>query len=313
MKLSVSLGYWQDRPPAEALLTAEAADRLGYPELWLGEMATYDAFALAVAVGMNTSQIGLTIGPLAVSVRDPMTIARGVASVADLTGRQVDVAIGTSSPVVVESWHGRDRSRAAVALRESAVVLRQLLDGGKPIAPGDVVGSTGYRLRLNPPKSSLTVAAFGPSAVRTAGLYADRMVLNLITPASAAAQVEQYRGFSNGPVAAWVSAAIDPGDEAVEQLRRGLVPYLAAPGYGEMFIEAGFGSVVEFARTGPHPRELLAAVPRELVAAVCLIGDADSVRARIAEYEAVGVDEIAIVPSSVDSDPGGTRTLAGLG
>jgi probable F420-dependent oxidoreductase len=199
-----------------------------------------------------------------------------------------------------------------VALRESAAVLRQLLEGGKPVEAGDVVSSTGYRLRLNAPKSTLTVAAFGPSAVRTAGLYADRMVLNLITPASAAALAEQYRAFSNGPVAAWVSAAVDPDDEAVEQLRRGLVSYLAAPGYGEMFIEAGFGSVVEFARTRPHPRELLAAVPRELVAAVCLIGDASSIKARIAEYADAGVDEIALVPASVDSDPGGARTLEGL-
>jgi probable F420-dependent oxidoreductase len=312
MKLSVSLAYWQDRPPAEALRISALADELGYDELWLGEMATYDAFALATAAGMRASRIGLTIGPLAVSVRDPMTIARGVASVADLTGRRVDVAIGTSSPVVVESWHGRDRSRSAVALRESATVLRQLLDGGKPTQAGEVVSSTGYRLRLPAPKSSLTVAAFGPSAVRTAGLYADRMVLNLITPASAATLVAQYRSYSNGPVAAWVSAAVDPEDDAIEQLRRGVVPYLAAPGYAEMFVEAGFGSVVDFARSRPHPRELLAAVPVDVVKSVCMLGSVAEIKARIAEYAAAGVDEIAIVPASVDSDPGGARTLEGL-
>ncbi|WP_157978423.1 LLM class flavin-dependent oxidoreductase, partial [Nocardia aurea] len=131
-RLSVSLGFWQDRPPGEALLTARAADRLGYDELWVGEMATYDAFALAAVLGTETRRVGLTVGPLAVAVRDPMTIARGVASVADLTGRRVGVAIGTSSPVVVAQWHGRDRSRSVTRLRESAVVLRELLDGGRP-------------------------------------------------------------------------------------------------------------------------------------------------------------------------------------
>jgi probable F420-dependent oxidoreductase len=312
MKISVSLGYWQDRPPEEVLATAVLADRLGCEELWLGEMATYDAFALAVAVGARTGHVGLTIGPLAVSVRDPMTIARGVASVAALTGRRVDVAIGTSSPVVVESWHGRSRARAARALQESAVVLRRLLDGDKANFSGQVLGSESYRLRLPPPKSSLTVAAFGPSAVRTAALYGDRMVLNLLTPASAAALVTQFRAESLGPVAAWVCAAVDPEPDAVEQLRRGLVPYLAAPGYAEMFTQAGFGAVVDFARSGPHPRELLAAVPTELVASVCLIGSRSDVRARIAEYEAAGVGEIALVPSSVDSDPAGARTLEGL-
>lgn len=119
VKLGVSLGLWQDRPAGEALLTARAADELGYGELWVGEMATYDAFALATAVGLATGRIGLTVGPLAVTVRDPMMIAMGVASVSDLVGRPVDVAVGTSSPLVVEGWHGRSRARAATALREA--------------------------------------------------------------------------------------------------------------------------------------------------------------------------------------------------
>jgi hypothetical protein len=33
---SVVLGYWQDRPPLEALDTARLADRLGFEELWIG-------------------------------------------------------------------------------------------------------------------------------------------------------------------------------------------------------------------------------------------------------------------------------------
>ena len=62
-ELSVALGLWQDRPPEESLDVAVHADRLGYRELWIGEMATYDAFALATAVGMRTTRIVLTVGP----------------------------------------------------------------------------------------------------------------------------------------------------------------------------------------------------------------------------------------------------------
>ena len=46
-KLSVSLGLWQDRPAAEVVRTAEVADALGYGEIWIGEMATFDAFGSA--------------------------------------------------------------------------------------------------------------------------------------------------------------------------------------------------------------------------------------------------------------------------
>ena len=124
MKLSVVTPLWQDRPPAENMEVARNADQLGYSELWIGEMATYDAFSFATAAGLNTQQIGLTVGPLAVSVRTPMTMAMGLASVMDLTGRPARLALGASSVVVVEEWHGRQRLRTATHLSESARILR---------------------------------------------------------------------------------------------------------------------------------------------------------------------------------------------
>ncbi|MGJ6963392.1 LLM class F420-dependent oxidoreductase [Streptosporangium sp. G11] len=328
MRLGVSLGLWQDRPAEEALLTAGAADELGYDELWVGEMATYDAFALATAIGLSTGRIGLTVGPLAVAVRDPMMIAMGVASVAALVGRPVNVAVGTSSPTVVEEWHGRSRARSAAVLREAVRALRPLLDGDKSDFSGEFVKSRGYRLRLPAPRPELTVAAFGASAVRTAAT-ADRMVLNLITPASAARLITDLRAAAQAGtpaperghppartpaprVAAWVTAAIDPGREAVDRIRRAVVGYLAAPGYGEMFAEAGFGDVVAFARTRPHPRELLAAIPDGLLEAVALLGDVDAARERLRAYADAGVDEVALVPVSTDADPGGVATLKAL-
>ncbi|GAA0954882.1 LLM class F420-dependent oxidoreductase [Actinocorallia libanotica] len=315
--LAVSLGYWQDRPAGEAMLTARHAEELGYERLWIGEMATYDAFALATRIGMET-RLELTVGPLAVAVRDPMLIARGVASVADLVGRGVNVAVGTSSPLVVSHWHGRSRERSATVLRESVLALQSLLAGDKTDFRGDAVTTRGYHLRLDAPKTSIAVAAFGPSAVRTAARHADRMVLNLITPASAASLVAQMReeaasaGAAAPQVTAWVTAAHGDDPEAVDQIRRGVVGYLAAPGYGEMFIEAGFGDLVAFARTRPHPKDLLAAVPRELIASVGLLGGDEEVRAQLAAYAEAGVDEVAVVPASVDGDLGGRATLQNL-
>lgn len=315
MRLSVSLGLWQDRPPEEALQTARAAEAAGYPELWIGEMATWDAFALGTAIGAATSRISLTFGPLAVTVRDPATIAMGVASVAALTGRATGVALGTSSDVVVRGWHGRSRDRAATALAESAIAVRQLVSGEKSTVDGSVVGSSGYRLRLPAPKSPLTIAAFGPRALDVAARHADRMVVNLVSPAAAASLVAGLREaaaraeVTPPPVAAWVVAAVDPDPAALEQLRRGVVGYLAAPGYGEMFRAAGFGDLVGFARTRPHPRELLAAVPAEAIAVVGLLGSREEIAAKAREYAEAGIDELAIVPATSDADPGGAKTL----
>ncbi len=322
--LSVSLGLWQDRPAAEVVRTAQVADALGYGEIWIGEMATFDAFALGAVVAERTTRAALTIGPLAVAVRDPVMIAMGAGSLAELTGRTVNVALGSSSPVVVQQWHGRRQERTALALAESATAVRTLLAGGKAEVAGEVIRTRGFRLRTRAPGSSLTIAAFGRGAVKVAARHADRMVINLVTPKSAARLVQMLHeecraaGRPVPPVAAWVAAVVSPAvagpviGPGVEQLRRGLVAYMSAPGYGEMFAEAGFADVVRFARTGPHPGDLLAAIPPEIVGHVSLVGDEPGVRTRMAEYADAGVDEIALVPGSSEADPAGVGTLTAL-
>jgi probable F420-dependent oxidoreductase len=245
----------------------------------------------------------------------------------------VNVALGSSSPVVVEQWHGRRQERTALALAESATAVRALLAGDKADVRGEVISTRGFRLRTRAPGTPLTIAAFGRGAVKAAARHADRMVINLVTPKSAARLVQMLHdecraaGRPVPPVAVWlatvvgpapggpaqgVSAPGGPAAESIEQLRRGLVAYMSAPGYGEMFAEAGFGDVVRFARTRPHPGELLAAIPAELTGHVSLVGDQRAVRARLAEYASAGVDEVALVPGSSDADPAGVATLTAL-
>lgn len=315
--LTAGLPLWQDSDPLEALDTAVIADELGYRELWIGEMATFDAFALAGAIAARTRQIELTVGPLAVEVRDPMAMAMGIASVAAFADRPARLAIGASSPVVVSQWHGRPWRRTAAHLRETAEALRPLLAGERSGYEGELVQTFGYRLRLPPPSTSITMAAFGPRAVGVAARHADRMVLNLCTVEGARDARRRLdaaataAGREPPPLALWVTASVDGDERPLEQMRRALIGYLAAPGYSEMFVAAGHAELVEFARTAPHPRELLERAPDDLVTAIALVGDIDHVRRRIADYAEAGVDELAILPATAD-DPGGLRTLRAL-
>jgi probable F420-dependent oxidoreductase len=316
-EIAVTLGLWQDRPAAEAIITARTAAELGFAELWIGEMATYDVFALATAIGSQAANLRLVLGPLAANVRDPMMIAMGAASVASLTGRPVDIALGTSSPLVVSEWHGRQRTRPLQAVIDSVGALRALLNGEKADGTGKVMSSRGYRLRLQPPASSVSIAAFGSGAVAAAAAHADRMVVNLVTASSAqqlAAQCEAVAAASPRPrprVVAWVPVGIGDPEAIYRQVRTMLVAYIGAPGYADMFISAGFPDVVAFARTRPHPRELYAQIPDELIDQVAAIGDESAVSSRLKEYRKV-VDEVAVLPCSTDADPAGVATLTAI-
>ena len=292
MRLSVVLGEWLDRPIEDDLRLAGWADDLGYGQLWVPEMAKVDAPALAATIAGRTDRIELVLGPLAVTVRSAVQIAMAATTVA-ATGRTTHVALGTSSAVVAH-WHGLGRSGATELLAQTCEDLRALFDGGRV---------NGYRIpqRANA-RPSLTVAAFGPRAIAIAS-SADRLVLNMVTVASAARLAPQHRN-----TAVWLCAAVDPTDEERAWLSRGLVGYVGAPGYAEMFAEAGYGDLVEFARTRPGPKQVFAHMPERLIDDVALLGSESEIRARIADYEAAGIAEICLVPPAPDL-PSSRRTL----
>jgi probable F420-dependent oxidoreductase len=296
------------------LESAEAATAAGLSGLWIGEMATFDAFALATAVGLRAPALGLRVGPLPVSVRTQVSIALGASAVALLTGCEIDVAVGASSPFIVAGWHDRDWSHSAVRMRETIECLRPILRGERADYDGRYVRSHGFRLRHPLPHTSIGVGAFGPMITRLASGLADEVVLNLASPqrvSQVREQVEHYAaaaGRTPPHLTVWVPVAVRPGDAALRQLANQLAIYLAPPGYGEMFCELGFAEFVERARSGARRSELAAAIPLELAEQLAAVGTAEHVAARLRAYLQAGADTVAVIPVTAE-DPAGRSAL----
>ena len=315
--LGVVLPYWLDRPDFEALDIAEEARVQGFSRLWIGEMVTFDAFALATAIGLKSPGLDITIGPLAIGVRSPVALALGVSSVATLTGRAVDLALGASSPAIVSGWHDRDWAAAPTRMRETVEVLRRVLDGERADYAGTLVRTRGFRLRIPQPSTRLTVAAFGPQMTRVAVQSADQLVLNLVSPGHVAAvrasvdAIAAELGITAPQLAVWVSAAIDPGPATHRQMAAQMAAYLKPPGYGEMFADLGFGDLVERARAGASRAEIADAIPPRLPAAVGAIGSASEIMVRIESYFEAGADHVGIVPATAE-DQAGRRVISAV-
>jgi probable F420-dependent oxidoreductase len=312
-ELGVVMPFWLDRPDEEAVEIAIAAERAGIEMAWVGEMASFDAFALATAIGLQTERMRLKVGPLAIGVRSPVAIALGIASVATLSGRPVDVALGASSPAIVSGWHDRPWAALAPRMRETVLALRAILDGERADVDGEHVRAHGFKLRRPQPLASITVAAFGPAMTHVAARYADEVVLNLVTPehvarVRAGVDAQAAAGRPAPRLAVWVPVALNPGERSRAQSAGQLAVYLAPPGYGELFAELGFGELVERARGGVRRAELADAIPLELLAMIGAIGSADQIAARIAAYRDAGADHLAVVPSTAE-DPAGQRVL----
>jgi probable F420-dependent oxidoreductase len=312
--IEVVLPFWLDRPDEEALDIATAAAEAGLTGLWIGEMVSFDAFALATAIGMRAPELRLNVGPLPISVRNPAAIALGASSVATLTGCQVDVALGASSPIIVGGWHDREWSHSAARMRETIQCLRPILRGERADYGGRFVRSHGFRLRHPLPDTRIGVGAFGPIMTRLAARLADEVVLNLASPqrvAQVRQQLDHHGAAAGRPsphLTVWVPVAVQPGAAALRQLANQLAIYLAPPGYGEMFCELGFAEFVERARSGARRSELAAAIPLELAEQLAAVGTPDQVSARLRAYREAGADTVAAIPVTAE-DPAGRAAL----
>jgi probable F420-dependent oxidoreductase len=312
--IEVVLPFWLDAPDEEALAIAEAAGAIGLTGLWIGEMTTFDAFALATAIGTRVPGLQLKVGPLPIGVRTPVSIALGASSVAELTGCPVDVALGASSPVIVGGWHDREWSHCAARMGETIECLRPILRGERADHAGRYVSSHGFRLRHPLPHSRIGIGAFGPRMMQLAARLADEVVLNLATPQRVSHVRRQLRqqadalGRTPPHLTVWVPVAVRPGEAALRQLANQLAVYLAPPGYGEMFCELGFVDVVERARSGARRSELVAVVPIELSEQLAALGTPEQVAARLQAYLRAGADTVAVIPVTAE-DPAGRAAL----
>jgi probable F420-dependent oxidoreductase len=311
------LPFWLDRPDEEAISIALEVQRAGFGTLWIGELATFDAFALATAVGHRAAGTRIKIGPLPIGARSPVSIALGASSVATLTGCDVGIALGASSPAIVSGWHDREWAHAASRMRETVECLRGILAGERSHYDGRHVRTRGFRLRRPRPDIQLSVAAFGPAMTRVAARHSDEVVLNLVPPehvsavrATIDAEAAAFGRTAPG-LAVWVPVALEPGSEARAQLASQLAIYLGAPGYGEMFSELGFAELMRRAREGARRSELARAVPFELMQRVCAAGSPDEIIARVSAYHDAGAEVVGVAPSTAE-DPGGRGVLTAL-
>lgn len=313
-QIEAVLPFWLDRPDQEAVRIAQAASQAGLTGLWIGEMATFDAFALATAIGLRTPGLRMKLGPLPISVRTPVTLALGASSVASLTGCETDLALGASSPFIVTGWHDREWLHSAERMRETIQCLRAILSGERADYHGRHIRSHGFRLRHPVPNTRIAVGAFGPTITRLAAELADEVVLNLAAPqrvAEVRKQLNDHAAAVNRQaphLTVWVPAALRPGAAALRQAANQLAVYLAPPGYGEMFSELGFSDLVEQARSGVRRSELAAAIPFELVEQLGALGGPEQIVARLRAYLHAGADTVAVVPVTAE-DPDGHAVL----
>jgi probable F420-dependent oxidoreductase len=292
-----------------SLELARLAQRRGYEEIWMAEVASGDAYALAGATALCVPGMRIGTAVVPAQTRTPLVHAMAALTLSQVTSGDFILGIGLSSPNIVRDWAGQPYDRPLVRMREHIELLRKALAGERVDFAGETLQAKRLKLGGRPTGSvPIYLGALNERMLRLAGELCDGVCLNMV-PERSLPQIL-------GAVRAGAEAAgRDPGEiEVVSRLHvvmtddaakgRSLVrskfgPYAATPGYNRCFEWIGF------AREAREIRERFArgdrigvgaAVSDELAEAIAVVGDTARIRARVRAYAEQGVDVCVINP-----------------
>ncbi len=311
----------------DALALARRAEAEGADSLWMAEHLGYrQSLVSCTAFALATGRA--TVVPTAISpyLWSPVSVGMAMATIAEAAPGRAALALGSGNPMFLAEA-GATLHRPLRAMREFIACLRQLWSGEAGAYDGDMFRLAGMRMAFRPSEPvPLYIAAMGPGMLRLAGEIADGVVLSAGLSASYAAEslalaAAGAEAAGRDPAAmrraAYLYTAVDSDrNAAVERLRPKIAFMMRndfiAPGVDGSGIAIDRGAVKEaIAR-----RDMAAAashIPDEAVKAFGVCGTIDDCRRRIAEYEAVGIDEIVLlIVGEGDGEDAALRLLRDL-
>jgi coenzyme F420-dependent oxidoreductase len=289
---------------------AQDAEGLGFDAVGFGETTGWDSIALLTVLAERTETIGIAddvIGPFS---RSPSQIAQATASIQSLAEGRFRLGLGTSSPALVEGWHGRSFERPLRRLRETIDIVKQAISGETVTYDGEIFTPRRFQLDLpTPVEVPIDVAALGPKGVELAGRFADGWVPQLFTPAGLENRLEDLRrgaelgGRNPGSVRTSLllrACALEDGEQA-RQLGRQHVAFMISlygPFYRQSIAEQGYEEMVEEVRNHwqDGDREAaIAAVDDEVLDGLVACGTPEEVNDIVGEFAAInGCDAVRV-------------------
>jgi F420-dependent oxidoreductase-like protein len=339
MKLGLGLGYWGAQPPPNAPAVLAEAERLGFDSVWTAEAYGSDALTPLAWWGASTSRIKLGTAICQLSARTPTAMAMAALTLDHLSGGRFVLGLGASGPQVAEGWYGDDYRKPLARTREYVDIVRQVLAREKPVEfHGERYqlpfnGGTGYGKPLksitHPLRADLPIyiAAEGPKNValsaeiadgwlpmfyapRVDGFYRDALTEGFARPGA-------RRTAETFEVACLVPVLVDDDIErAADMYRPVLALYIGGMGarevnfHNNVFARMGYegeAKVIQDFYLDGKKNEAAAAVPRQLVEDVALVGPRDKIRDDLAMWR-----ESTVTTMIVSGGPEQLRDIADL-
>ena len=302
----LGFGFTGTHPAGETIELVKLAEDAGLDSCWIAEdYFQSGAFSLATACALNTSRIKIGIGVINPYTRHPTLAAMEAATLDELSGGRILLALGASNKKWMEFQAGIPYEKPITATKECAVIMKELLSGGEAHFTGDYFRTGAVRLHNTPlrPDLPLYLGVKGDRALEAAGEVADGVLLSAGSPLAYIAHARERiaagarragRDPSKIRVAAYLPTYMDAdGALARDRMRPVAARYLGLHGDKPIMTVAGISPE----ESAPFKEAFLkgtapsAPVTDRMVDTLVVAGTPEECARRIEAYVQAGVDE----------------------
>ena len=308
---------------ADTIARVRRAAADGYDDAWFGDGGAPDSLTTAAALAPHAGNMRIGCAVTPVYTRTPAVLAATADALGQLLPGGFVMGLGSSSPTMMEGWHGVAFEKPLTRVRETAVMVRAMLRGEKSDFRLDTLRSRGYRQAPAARPVPIHLAALRPAMCEMAAEIGDGVVFNLwprrALPKMMAHVRAGARRAGKDPadveiVNRFMVLVTDDKAAALARFRRVMAPYYATSVYNRFLAWAGYEDAAAEIAAGWAARDrdrTVGAISDALADEVAIVGTADECRARLREAAAGGVHTHIIAPLT-DDPAEAARTLAAL-
>jgi 5,10-methylenetetrahydromethanopterin reductase len=272
----------------------------GFRRLWMSQMPYEPDLLTILAVALReVGDIEVATGVVPIQNQHPMQMAQRALTVSLISGGRLILGLGMTHQAVTEGMWGIPWDKPVRRLNEFLDGLLPLLAGEQAAASGEIVTTRGALMIAGAPRPDVYIAALGPQLLKIAGrrtagtctwMTGPKTLAGHVTPTLRQAAADAGRAEDSVRVVAALPVSVtDDVDAARKQAAEQFAVYGVLPSYRAMLDREGYA--------GPED--------------AAIIGDEATVRDRLTELAAAGVDEY--VAATFDASPEGrARTRAVL-
>ncbi|MCZ6831214.1 MAG: LLM class flavin-dependent oxidoreductase [Gammaproteobacteria bacterium] len=320
LPLGLNLGLWDRMTSWEDTVDiVRLAEELGYSSVSIPESFGRDGFTLCDRLLAATESIQVCLALANVFSRSPAVLAQTAATLDELSGGRFVLGLGSSTPNLVEGWHGLKYSRPLQRTRETIEICHRIWARDPSPYAGEIFKVSGVKLGFTPLREHIPIwhGALLENSLRLCGEKADGWIPTLVPVAAiepgrevlAQAAASAGRPLNCVTVVPTMQLLVgeDP-QQLLQMIKFGVAVYYGPPNspYAKAAAKLGYADDVQaicdaYAEGGSAAA--IAATSNALAGSVGIVGSIDECRSRVSDLLDTGIDRLLLsLPAATRRD-----------